>query len=443
MVEIKKMLVPRSRANKVRFSGSNPKRKIVVHQTGNKDSGADAYMHARLQYNGNSRQASWHYQVDDEIIYQSFPHSDRLWHAGNSSINKESIGVEICVNRDGDYDKAVKNGVELVKHIMEVEDVSLVEVINHRDASGKWCPSEILGGRENLTWAWFKKALGGATGSVSQGGSEKAPASKPAYSGSIVDYLTQEGIKSNFGNRKNLAVEYDIVNKESDYTGTAKQNTDLLNAMLKGEPKQQGTRKEPVQSGYTGNSIVDYLVSIKKDASFENRKKLASKNGISGYTGTASQNKQLLNKLRSGSGSSGGSSNVTSYKGDSIVDYLNLNGNSHLGGSSFKNRKRLAGANGISNYTGTASQNRQLLNKLRGGGSSGGSSSKTTSRSARVGDTVTAKALYGTAQSPKNVRSSNIKGYVADINNSRRNPIRLRNKKGGYYLGFTRQQDLV
>lgn len=75
---------------------------------------------------------------------------------------------------------------------------------------------------------------------------------------------------------------------------------------------------------------------------------------------------------------------------------------------------------------------------------SGGSAAKSApSKTAKVGDTVTAKALYGTAQSPKNVRSSNIKGYVADINNSRRNPIRLRNKKGGYYLGFTRQQDLV
>lgn len=57
--------------------------------------------------------------------------------------------------------------------------------------------------------------------------------------------------------------------------------------------------------------------------------------------------------------------NVTNYKGDSIVDYLNLSGNKHLGGSSFNNRKKLAKQYGIKNYTGTAEQNVKLLNKLR------------------------------------------------------------------------------
>lgn len=56
--------------------------------------------------------------------------------------------------------------------------------------------------------------------------------------------------------------------------------------------------------------------------------------------------------------------NVTNYKGSSIVDYLNLSGNRHLGGSSFTNRKKLASQYGIKNYTGTASQNSQLLKKL-------------------------------------------------------------------------------
>lgn len=64
-------------------------------------------------------------------------------------------------------------------------------------------------------------------------------------------------------------------------------------------------------------------------------------------------------------------------------------------------------------------------------------------RDVKVGDTVATKALYANSSSTKNVRSSSIKGYVDTINNNWRNPIRLRNKKGGYYLGFTRKQDLV
>ncbi|GIN91857.1 DUF3597 family protein [Siminovitchia terrae] len=45
-------------------------------------------------------------------------------------------------------------------------------------------------------------------------------------------------------------------------------------------------------------SIVDYLKSINVDSSFANRKKLAAKQGIKDYTGTALQNTQLLKKLR-------------------------------------------------------------------------------------------------------------------------------------------------
>ena len=54
---------------------------------------------------------------------------------------------------------------------------------------------------------------------------------------------------------------------------------------------------------YTGNSIVDYLKSTGQDSSFSSRKKIAENLGIKNYTGTASQNTQMLNTLRSGSGS--------------------------------------------------------------------------------------------------------------------------------------------
>lgn len=69
--------------------------------------------------------------------------------------------------------------------------------------------------------------------------------------------------------------------------------------------------------------------------------------------------------------------------------------------------------------------------------------SKPAKRSISVGDTVTTKSLYTTGHSTQNVRSSSIKGYVDRIDNNWRNPIRLRNKKGGYYLGFTRQSDVL
>jgi len=53
---------------------------------------------------------------------------------------------------------------------------------------------------------------------------------------------------------------------------------------------------------YSGNSlsIVDALKSINVDSSFEYRTKIASKNGISNYIGTSTQNLFLLNLLKEG-----------------------------------------------------------------------------------------------------------------------------------------------
>lgn len=127
---------------------------------------------------------------------------------------------------------------------------------------------------------------------------------------------------------------------------------------------------QPKKQAGTGGSIVDYLISKKINSSFANRKKLAREYlGISNYSGTAKQNTDLLNAMRSGKKEQpkATNNNVSNYKGGSIVDYLNLSGNKHLGGSSFSNRKKLAETNGIRGYTGTAAQNKQLLLKLQGG----------------------------------------------------------------------------
>lgn len=50
----------------------------------------------------------------------------------------------------------------------------------------------------------------------------------------------------------------------------------------------------------TSTSIVDALKAIGVNSSMANRKKIAKANGITNYTGTASQNITLLNKLKKG-----------------------------------------------------------------------------------------------------------------------------------------------
>lgn len=115
-------------------------------------------------------------------------------------------------------------------------------------------------------------------------------------------------------------------------------------------------------SGYQGNSIVDYLNSIGQNSSFANRSNLAAQLGINNYTGTASQNIQLLNILRN-NGTPNTENFYPAVNSGSIVDALkSINVD-----SSFTNRNKIANGNGITNYGGTNSQNILLLSLLRQG----------------------------------------------------------------------------
>lgn len=116
--------------------------------------------------------------------------------------------------------------------------------------------------------------------------------------------------------------------------------------------------KLPNLSGYNGNSIVDGLKSVGYDSSFDSRKELYKEAGFTDtYKGTAKQNEELLNILK------GNDYYKADYKGLSFVDALKSIGVD----SSFENRKRIARANGIDNYKGSALQNMKLLNMLKNG----------------------------------------------------------------------------
>lgn len=120
---------------------------------------------------------------------------------------------------------------------------------------------------------------------------------------------------------------------------------------------------------YTGSStsLVEALNAIGVDSSYTNRTAIAKANGISNYSGTAAQNTELLNKLKAGTLIRAGASvsYYPKYTGSStsLVEALNAVGVD----SSYNNRKLIAAANGISNYSGTAAQNTELLNKLKAG----------------------------------------------------------------------------
>lgn len=166
MVTIRKKLVTDALAAKVTNGKGNVNRYIVIHETDNTRSGADADAHARLQVNGNSRAASWHWSVDDKEAVQSFEHTWKCWAAGTATGNNQGIHIEICVNSDGNYAKAVQNTAGLVAKIMKDEGIPIINVVQHNYFSGKNCPRNVREGK--ISWSQFLAMVSACQGNIQQ-----------------------------------------------------------------------------------------------------------------------------------------------------------------------------------------------------------------------------------------------------------------------------------
>lgn len=123
---------------------------IVIHETANRNVGADAYLHYRY-WNNDYRGTSAHFGVDETSVFQYLDLDDKGWHVGTYKeelgiSNSNSVGIEICVNIDGDYDQAVQNAVKLTVQLMIELDVPLDRVVTHQMASSwdKPCPSTMI-----------------------------------------------------------------------------------------------------------------------------------------------------------------------------------------------------------------------------------------------------------------------------------------------------------
>lgn len=141
---------------------------LVVHDTGNYSRGADALSHQRY-FGGGNRNASAHYFVDDKRIVQIVGDSFSAWHCGDKwarkyatrsdVFNRNSIGIEMCMNSDSDYKQVYKNTLELVKNLMVKFNISASNVVRHRDASGKSCPDHMKKNNWDAWWQFKKDIL--------------------------------------------------------------------------------------------------------------------------------------------------------------------------------------------------------------------------------------------------------------------------------------------
>lgn len=140
--------------NKNHYTGANKCKYITIHETGNTTKGANAHMHAR--YINNGSEVTWHYTVDDTQVIQHYEHTVQCWHAGDGKGdgNLNSIGIEMCINSDGDFNKTIENTIKLVQHLMKELNIPISNVVQHNKWNGKNCPATIRSGKP-ITWNTF------------------------------------------------------------------------------------------------------------------------------------------------------------------------------------------------------------------------------------------------------------------------------------------------
>lgn len=135
-------------------------RYVVIHETGNEAAGADARAHAQFLQSGGSGSTSWHYTVDDHCAYQHLPDSEVANHAGDrreqEGGNLCGIGIEICVNSDGDFEAAFQNGARLAAFLLDSYGLTTDDLRQHADFISKNCPEHI---RDAGRWDAFKAAV--------------------------------------------------------------------------------------------------------------------------------------------------------------------------------------------------------------------------------------------------------------------------------------------
>lgn len=142
---------------------------VVVHWTANTDNGANAERNRRY-FNTTDRYASAHYIVDDSTIIQCLPDHEVGYHVGGRyyqpmgkaimendlTPNYFLIGIEMCVNKDGDWNKTYQHSVDLAKFLLDKYNFTIKDLYRHYDITGKDCPKMMI---EESKWQAFRSKV--------------------------------------------------------------------------------------------------------------------------------------------------------------------------------------------------------------------------------------------------------------------------------------------
>lgn len=172
---------------------------IVVHNTGNSASSADARAHySWLQgvENNDSSYVSVHFFVDEDEVVQTCPVTEMTYHAGDGSTgkgNSQGLSVEICENHN--YPQAEENAIQVIRAFMDHYGIPIDRVQPHRyfAPNKKLCPHLILKSESawQTNWASFQQRIQGA---------DAAPDDDTQPPAKSVDEIAQEVIAGKWGN---------------------------------------------------------------------------------------------------------------------------------------------------------------------------------------------------------------------------------------------------
>lgn len=125
---------------------------VVIHWTANINPGADAIANRNYFENHPEKKVSAHYIVDDHQVIRCIEEGEVAYHVGakiykqealqrlSSYPNNCTIGIEMCVNRDGDFQQTYKNTIDLVAGILHYFNWNTDRLWRHYDVTGKDCP---------------------------------------------------------------------------------------------------------------------------------------------------------------------------------------------------------------------------------------------------------------------------------------------------------------
>jgi uncharacterized protein YgiM (DUF1202 family) len=115
--------------------------------------------------------------VDDHAIIRCVPDDEVAYHVGaryykpigekirnntrGDSPNNYTIGIEMCVNAGGDWDKTYQATVELTRYLLDKYSLSISDIFRHYDITGKLCPQMMI---EEKDWQTFKNRVAGFKG---------------------------------------------------------------------------------------------------------------------------------------------------------------------------------------------------------------------------------------------------------------------------------------